>query len=142
MEEQAQALDKTLICPVCPGETIDQSQAELARQMRAIVREMLAQGRSAEEIKQFFVKRYGEGVLASPPKRGFNLVAWATPVGGLALGLLLLALVLGRMTRGRKAASDEEPDEVALRPYLAMVDAELEKEGIGTRKEGSSSEGE
>ena len=76
LEERAQALDKELMCPVCPSETIDQSQVELAKQMRAIVRERLADGESEQEIKDFFVDRYGDSVLAAPPARGFNIVVW------------------------------------------------------------------
>jgi cytochrome c-type biogenesis protein CcmH len=79
LEEQAYSIDRSLICPVCPGETIDQAQVELARQMRLTVREKLAEGWSRERILQFFVDRYGEAVLAEPRKSGFNLVAWIVP---------------------------------------------------------------
>ena len=81
LEEQAQALDKQLMCPVCPSETIDQSQVELAKQMKATVRERLEEGESEQEIKDFFVDRYGDNVLAAPPARGFNIVVWV--VAGL-----------------------------------------------------------
>ena len=65
IEERAQGLDKQLICPICPTETIDQSQVQLAKQMKNIVRERLNEGASEQEILDFFVSRYGEDVLAA-----------------------------------------------------------------------------
>ena len=59
-----------LMCPVCPAETIDQAQVEISFQMRAVVREMLAEGRTREEILDYFVDRYGADILAAPPKVG------------------------------------------------------------------------
>ena len=79
-EKEAQSIDRMLLCPVCPAETIDQAQVPLARQMRSLVREMLAQGADREEILDFFADRYGLQVLAAPPKSGVNLLAWVLPV--------------------------------------------------------------
>ena len=73
IEARAQALDKQLLCPVCLGETLDQSQAPLAKQMRQILRDRLAVGQSEEEILDYFVSLYSESVLAAPLKSGFNL---------------------------------------------------------------------
>ena len=74
-ESQAQGIDRMIMCPVCPAETIDQAQVEISFQMRAIVREMLSEGKDRDEILEFFVDRYGKDILAAPPKTGFNLVA-------------------------------------------------------------------
>ena len=103
--EEALSIERMLMCPVCSGQTIDQSVAEISRQMRRVVREMLAEGASRDQILQFFVDRYGTGVLAAPPKSGLNLVVWVVPVlGGLAaLGAALL--VIRSMTR----PGSEEP---------------------------------
>ncbi len=57
--KEAQRIDRMLMCPVCPAETIDQAQVEISRQMRRVVREMLAEGASQDQILQFFVDRYG-----------------------------------------------------------------------------------
>ena len=94
LEERAQSIDRTLICPVCPGETIDQAQVELARQMRTVVREKLAEGMTRDEVLQFFVDRYGESVLAAPPKDGFNLIAWVVPIVAVVVGVAVVALVV------------------------------------------------
>lgn len=127
LESRAQALDKRLICPVCPGETIDQSQVELAKQMRALVREMLAEGATDEQVLDFFQERYGPSVLAAPPKHGFNLAAWLVPPIAAVGGGLLMLLVLREMRRRKEepalAGPALGPEELA--PYLAQVDEEL-----------------
>ena len=81
-ERRAQAVDNSLICPICPGETIDRSQVQLAKDMQAIVRVQIDEGRTDEEIRQFFVDRYGERVLAAPPREGFHWLVWAAPPVG------------------------------------------------------------
>jgi cytochrome c-type biogenesis protein CcmH len=132
LEEQAYSIDRSLICPVCPGETIDQAQVELARQMRLLVREKLAEGWSRERILQFFVDRYGEAVLAEPPKSGFNLLAWIVPFVSVFAALVLLFFVVKSMRKSSQAQRDggiigvgSPPSEEELGPYLAMVDRDL-----------------
>ena len=135
-EAVAQGIDKSLMCPVCPSETIDQSQVELARQMRVMVREKLAQGDSRSEILQFFVDRYGPGVLAEPPKSGFNLLVWVIPPIALLLGSGILATTVLAMRRGHHRYAEEEAPLVAagLEPYLSAVDQRIQRlaqRGIG-----------
>jgi cytochrome c-type biogenesis protein CcmH len=126
LEERAQSIDKSLICPVCPSETIDQSRVQLAGQMRALVREKLAEGWSAQQIRDYFVDSYGEDVLAAPPKSGFNLIAWVVPIVAIAAALLLLATVILAMRRSGSAWKEEvSTDDRELEPYLSMVDSEL-----------------
>ncbi|MSQ05589.1 MAG: cytochrome c-type biogenesis protein CcmH [Dehalococcoidia bacterium] len=125
-EAEAQAIDRMLMCPVCPGETIDQSQVELARQMRLRVREMLAQGAGRQQVLDFFVARYGVEILAAPPKSGFNLVAWIFPA--LAVPLALAGGLLALRAMRRRPAAELAPvpgPDVGLDPFLARVDQEL-----------------
>jgi cytochrome c-type biogenesis protein CcmH len=128
-------LDRSLICPVCPGETLDQSQVSLAKQMREVLRERLQEGWSNEEILQYFVDRYGPGVLAAPPKGGFNLVAWVVPPLAVLGGIGILVFVLRGMSRP-SGSPGEGPSVVQQKaetdPYLALVDRELK----GGRQEG------
>ena len=105
LEEEAQAIDRMIMCPVCPAETIDQAQVEISFQMRAVIREMLAEGRTREEILDYFVDRYGPDILAAPPKSGANLLAWILPIVGVAVGLGALFLVIRAMTGRNKAPS-------------------------------------
>tara|TARA_B110000014_G_C20040229_1_gene540634 strand:- start:10 stop:426 length:417 start_codon:yes stop_codon:yes gene_type:complete len=92
--EIAQRIDRSLMCPVCPAETLDQSQSELAKQMKSVIREQLSDGKTDQEIINYFVLRYGEEVLSSPPKTGSNLVAWITPVIILILITLVISIKL------------------------------------------------
>ena len=127
-EAQAQALDRMLMCPVCPAESIDQAQVPLARQMRRQVREMLAAGAGRAEILDWFAERYGPSVLAAPPKTGRNLLAWTLPVAGviaaLLAGVLALRAMTGRNRDDAAAAAGAVPDS-ELEPYLAVVDQSL-----------------
>ena len=106
--------------------------------MRAIIREMLAEGRTREEILDFFVDRYGPDILAAPPKSGRNLLAWILPIVGVAIGLAGVFLVIRAMTNRERPASsrqsvsqrkDEstpgEPPDPELTPYLEIVDRML-----------------
>ena len=102
---RAQALNKSIMCPVCPGESIDQSQNELAVQMRAIVDEQLAQGRTEEQIKAFFVERYGPSVLLDPSRSGVGLILWLLPPVALLIAVSALAFVL-RSMRGTARAGN------------------------------------
>ncbi len=87
------------MCPVCPGESIDQSQHPLAVKMRALVREKLEEGWTDAQIGQFFVERYGPSVLLEPPMRGASLLAWLVPPAGLALAAGLAYSALRAMRR-------------------------------------------
>ena len=128
-EEEAQAIDEMLMCPVCPAESIDQAQVPLAKQMRQRVRELLAEGATRQEVLDYFADRYGQDVLASPPKSGVNLLAWALPIAGLLAALVAVLLVLRAMKgRGREpvnAPLADGADDEDLAPYLAAVDRSL-----------------
>ena len=139
LEAVAYSIDRSLICPVCPAETIDQAQVQLAKQMRALVREKLAEGWSREQILDLFVESYGEEVLASPPKTGFNLLVWIVPPVGVLGALVLLVSVVGAMRRTTVSdrAVTAQPSDRELEPYLSMVDEEL---GLLTAPETDSPE--
>ena len=125
-EAEAISIDRMLMCPVCPAETIDQAQVELSRQMRQIVREMLSQGSSRDEILDFFVGNYGPDILAAPPKSGFNLLAWIVPaaavVAVVAVGFLVIRSMTARGVEPSVAVIGAEED---LAPYLEAVDRDL-----------------
>ena len=125
-EAEAQAIDRMLMCPVCPAENIDQAQVPLARQMRSQVRLMLADGADREQVLAWFTDRYGPGILAEPPRSGFNLIAWIVPGVAVALALAGGLLTLRAMRRRPvvvPATATADPSD--LQPYLAAVDREL-----------------
>ena len=82
------------MCPVCPGESIDQSQHPRAKAMRGVVDEKLAEGSANDEIRQFFVERYGPSVLLEPPREGLNWLVWVVPPLGILAAALALYFVL------------------------------------------------
>ena len=126
-EREAQNIDRMIMCPVCPAETIDQAQVQISQQMRQIVREMLAEGKERQEILEFFVDRYGQDILGAPPKTGVNLVAWVTPAVGVAGGLLAVFFILRSMTRREPTnGSSELIQDAELIPYLQLIDRHLD----------------
>ena len=90
----AQAVDENLVykiadnlrCPTCQGLSVNDSEAGFSVQMRNKVREMLMAGQGQTEIEAYFVARYGEWILRTPPAEGFNLLIWILPALGLAGG--------------------------------------------------------
>lgn len=99
LEERARALSAELRCLVCRNESIDESSAELARDLRLLVRERLVAGDSDTEVMAFVVARYGEYVLLNPPVRGSTWLLW---LSGPALALVSGALAW-RFLKGRAA---------------------------------------
>ena len=142
-EKAAQSIDGMLMCPVCPAETIDQAQVPIAKQMRRLVREKLAQGESREQILEYFAGVYGQDILAAPSKTGFNLVAWTVPVIGmlaaLTAGFFVLRSMLGRQAQVVQVASGRQDAEEDLEPYLQAVDRDLGFDDINA-EDGSSAE--
>ena len=106
-DEQVREIAFNLRCVVCQNLSVADSPSETASQMRQIVRERLATGESREQILDYFVSKYGEWILLSPPRRGFNLVVWVLPFAGVLAGLVAIALTLRRWSRFRR----EEPPE-------------------------------
>lgn len=101
-------LEAELVCPTCRT-TLDQSDAPIARQMKAFVRERIAAGDTAAEIKAQLVEQFGPGVIATPPKRGFHALAWALPIVVALAGALVAAWLIRRWSRDRERG-DELPD--------------------------------
>lgn len=115
-------LEAELVCPSCKT-TLDQSDAPVARRMKAYVRARLAAGASADEIKRELVDQFGPLVLASPPTRGFHLLAWALPLAGLALGGLLVGALAWAWSSRRSTLVEQA---VPIDPELEhRVDEEL-----------------
>ena len=151
LEKEAQAIDKMIMCPVCPAETIDQAQVEISFQMRAVVRELLAEGRTRDEVLDYFVDRYGADILAAPPKSGSNLVAWILPIVGVAAGLVGVFFVIRAMTGSQRrpaatVAVQATPagaplaaaatEDVELLPYLEIADRILASRRAASRTTG------
>lgn len=118
LEERARELSKGLRCLVCRNESIDESNADLARDMRILVRERIVEGDSDEEVVAFLVDRYGEYVLLNPPATGANLILWVAGPAMLVAALGIAGVYLRRRSaaapsRGTEALSDDEAARLA-----------------------------
>ena len=89
LDAQAAEVAGQLRCLVCRNQSVLESNAELSREMQSLIRERLAAGDTPEEVKEYFVSRYGEFVLLQPRARGVNLLVYALPGVALLLGFLV-----------------------------------------------------
>jgi len=121
---ELRSLEGELMCPTC-GTTLELSNAPAANQIRRYVCERAAAGDSKGEIKDKLVADFGRGVLASPPTKGFDLLAWVLPLGALGAGAVVLAGLVVRWSRRREPepAFEGEPSANG----RTELDPELEK---------------
>ena len=120
-EERYHELVDELRCLVCQNQTIAESNADLASDLRREVYRMVEDGRSAEEIAGFMVARYGDFVLYRPPLRGGTILLWAGPFLLAAIGLAVLAVHLRRRRRA-PAAPIGEADRARLQRIVGTGD--------------------
>jgi cytochrome c-type biogenesis protein CcmH len=109
LEERVREISSELRCVVCQNLSVADSPSDMAKEMRNLVRDQVQEGKSAEEIQAYFVSRYGEFVLLSPPKRGFNLLVWGLPFLAIAVGGGAVFLVARRWARQTPAARPADP---------------------------------
>lgn len=131
LDQRTRAVASQLKCPICQGESVADSPSFLAQEMRRSIHDQLQAGRSEQQVIQYFEDRYGSQIVWSPPKQGFDLLAWVVPIGLLLAGLLLIALVMRDWRSGGSIveAGDEEP------PHTLVEDAETGSELASYRKQ-------
>ena len=119
-------LEAEVVCPTCKV-TLDQSNSPIATRMKAYIRARIAAGDSAAEIKKQLVDQFGPGVLAEPPKHGFDLLAWALPLAVLAVGAVAVGVLAWTWSRRRRPGEDDDDGgQEPLDPELERrVDEEL-----------------
>ena len=121
----AAELESELVCPVCET-TLDTSNAPVALRMKAFIRERIAAGDTKSEIKAQLVEQFGPAVLAVPPRKGFDWVAWLLPLAGLAVAAVAVSVLAWRWSRSR--ADEAEPAPGPLDPELERrIDDELDR---------------
>ena len=128
LEEQAQLLAAELRCPVCQNLSVGDSPSEMANQMRELVREKLKNGESPEQIRAYFVSRYGEWILLAPKRQGFNWVAWLLPFGAILGGVGVIGFVVHRSVSRSRAPGDAQLPPLDPR-YASRLQAELKEWG-------------
>jgi len=127
IDDQTKEISYLLMCPVCQGQSVGESNSNLAHDMRDIIRKQLEQGKSKEEILTYFVNSYGESILASPPPKGINWLLWLLPGVGIILGGVVITLFLFKAQREDK---NEDSKEIKTQPkmdneYLNRIEEEL-----------------
>jgi cytochrome c-type biogenesis protein CcmH/NrfF len=118
-------LEGQVMCPTCHT-TLDQSDSAAALRIEAFIQTRIDQCATADQIKSELVANFGAGILAAPPHKGFDLLAWWLPLGGLAAGALLLGFGVWRWSRARtpedRRPPVDEETERRLDELLARLD--------------------
>jgi len=105
--DTAQSIAAQLLCPACQGESVAQSQSPMAAAMRDTIAQQLAAGRSAQQIRQYFVDRYGTSILTDPPRGRLGVVLWLLPLAVLAAVVFLAVRVRRRPTPPRTSVATQ-----------------------------------
>jgi cytochrome c-type biogenesis protein CcmH len=98
------SLETQLVCPSCHT-TLDESDSEVAREMKAEIARRIARCQTAKQIRDAMVAEFGPTILSTPQTHGFDLLAWVLPLGGAGAGAVALAFAARAWTRGRTPAS-------------------------------------
>jgi cytochrome c-type biogenesis protein CcmH/NrfF len=118
------SLEGQIMCPTCHT-TLDQSESAAALRIEHHIQQRIDQCWSASQIKDELVANFGAGILAAPPHKGFDLLAWWLPLGGIMVAAVLVAVGVWRWSRARPPDDDPEPDaetEQRLDELLARLD--------------------
>ncbi len=108
-------IEDEVMCPIC-GTTLELSDSPQAERQRELIRGLIAEGNSKDEIKDALVAEYGEDVLAVPDSEGFDLTAWVIPALGIGLAAAAVGFAIARLARRRQSAGDGqelEPGDAA-----------------------------
>jgi cytochrome c-type biogenesis protein CcmH len=126
IEDQTLLLAAELRCPVCQNLSVADSPSEMAIQMREVIFEKLKNGESPEQVRGYFVSRYGEWILLAPTRKGFNWIAWLLPFGVILVGAGIIVLRIRRaIGRGHDSNAEQLPPTDPR--YTSRLDAELKE---------------
>jgi cytochrome c-type biogenesis protein CcmH len=144
LDQRMHDVASQLKCLVCQGESVADSPATLSQQMRGVIRQQLQSGKSEQEVIQYFVSRYGDRILLSPPWQGLSLLAWLVPIALMLGGILLLFFVIrswqsqadkSSLYADSEEAVDIEQNELAY--YQEQIEQELATEDPVFSRSGS-----
>ena len=113
LETRARALSGELRCLVCQNESIDDSEAPLARDIRILIRERIGKGESNDAVRAYLVSRYGDFILLKPPFKPETLFLWLSPVLTLGLGVAAALYARRRAPSATPSLSEEEEARLA-----------------------------
>lgn len=129
-DDEVNAIAKQLYCPVCENTPLDVCPTEACRQWRELIRLQLSEGKTEEEIKQYFVDNYGARVLAEPPRTGLNWLVYILPPMFILAGAFILFRSFQAWTKPKAVETASSPNEEAGEasdkdPYIARLEEEL-----------------
>lgn len=138
LDQRVYYVGEQLKCPVCQNESVADSSASIAEQMRLVIRQQLQEGKSEQEVLHYFALHYGNQILLTPPPQGFNLLAWLAPVAMLLIGLGLLTFVArdwraqGRLQLAQSPAHMDAESQIdpELEQYRVQLEQELADEDL------------
>ncbi|HLI05985.1 MAG TPA: cytochrome c-type biogenesis protein [Ktedonobacteraceae bacterium] len=136
LDQKVQDVASQLKCPVCQDESVADSPSLIAQQMRTVIRQKLQSGQSEQQVISYFVSRYGQQILWSPPWQGFSMLAYLIPFGLFTGGCVLLFFILrdwsasGRSADASLSNSKAEDHETDMddEADLAVLRQQLEEE--------------
>jgi cytochrome c-type biogenesis protein CcmH len=142
LDQRVQDVASQLKCPICQNESVADSPSSLAQQMRMVIRQQLQEGKSEQEVVQYFERSYGEKIINTPPWQGFYLLIWLVPIALLLSGIVLVWLTLRDWSsQAVPASAATEPtnpaeedvassalDEDELAAYRVQLERELAEE--------------
>lgn len=117
LEATTREVASELRCPVCQGLSIQDSPSPLAQEMKGVVRDQLRAGRTPEQVRAYFVSKYGEWILLEPEPKGFNLAVYLLPLVLLVAGAGLVVFLARKWSRGGSITAKPSEDE-GLEPEL------------------------
>ena len=122
LEERARMLSQNIRCLVCQNQSIDDSNATLAKDLRVLVREKLTAGATNQEIFDFLVDRYGDFILLNPPFKPTTYVLWYGPLIFLIFGILMVVLIMKRSNRRSFEKPLSKEEQASLSKLLEQKD--------------------
>lgn len=130
LDQQVYEVASQLKCPVCQSESVADSPALIAQQMRGVIRQQLQSGRSEQQVLQYFIDTYGEQIAWSPPWQGFTLLAWLVPIALILIGAAFLFFTLREWRAIGPAAREDDAvqvdvDDQDLERYRKQLEEEL-----------------
>ncbi len=126
IDRQSREIASELQCPVCNNQTVQDSQSQLAGEMRQVIRTKLEQGESREDIEAYFVARYGEAVLLDPAKSNWSLLVWTSPILGILVGLVVVGFAVSRWSRKRPSMLPQ-PNAHEMAEYDTLLREDMQR---------------
>lgn len=128
-DDAVNQIAKQMFCPVCENVPLDVCPTQACHQWRETIRLMLAEGKTEQEIKDYFVQQYGDRVLAAPPRRGFNWLVYVVPPVLVLAGLAFFFTVLRNWQTASARSSADPAPTVEGDEFVRKLEEELKRRG-------------